>query len=48
MIYNTRNRTDNITDSQEKKTCLNAHFKCSQKPKITELNKMCQDAVQYK
>ena len=36
MIYNTRNRSNDTTESQkEKKTCVNAHFQ-----KITELNKM--------
>ena len=40
MIYNTRNRSNDITESQkEKKTCLNAHFQYSQS-KITGLNKM--------
>ena len=31
MIYNTRNRNNDITKSQkEKKTCFNAHFQYSQ------------------
>ena len=40
MIYNTRNRSNDTTESQkEKKTCFNAHFQYSQS-KITGLNKM--------
>ena len=40
MIYNTRNRSNDITESQkEKKTCFNAQFQYSQS-KVTELNKM--------
>ena len=40
MIYNTRNRSNDITESQkEKKTCFNVHFQSSQS-KITGLNKM--------
>ena len=31
MIYNTRNRSNDTTESQkEKKTCFNAHFQYSQ------------------
>ena len=31
MIYNTRNRSNDTTESQkEKNTCFNAHFRCSQ------------------
>ena len=30
MIYNARNRSDDATESQKKKTCFNAHFQCSQ------------------
>ena len=40
MIYNTRNRINDTTESQkEKKTCFNIHFLYSQS-KITVLNKM--------
>ena len=40
MIYNTRNRSDDTTESQkEKKTCFNAHFQYSQS-KIMIPNKM--------
>ena len=40
MIYNTRNRSNDTTESQkEKKPCFNAHFRYSQS-KITGLNKM--------
>ena len=41
MIYNTRNRSNNATESQKKKTCscFNAHFKSSQS-KIAGLIKM--------
>ena len=40
MIYNTRNQSDETTESQkEKKTCFNAHFQYSQS-KITRLNNM--------
>ena len=40
MIYNSRNRSNDTTESQkEKKTCFNANFKCSQS-KVTGLNKM--------
>ena len=40
MIYNTRNRSNDTTESQkEKKTCFKAHFQYSQS-KITGLNKM--------
>ena len=40
MIYNTRNRSNDTTESQkEKKTCFNAHFQYSQS-KITGLSKM--------
>ena len=40
MIYNTRNRSNDATESQkEKKNCFNAHFQYSQS-KITRLNKM--------
>ena len=40
MIYNTRNRSNGKTESQEeKKNCFNAHFQNSQS-KITGLNKM--------
>ena len=40
MIYNTRNRSNDTTESQkEKNTCFNAHFRYSQS-KITGLNKM--------
>ena len=40
MIYNTRNWSNDATESQEeKKTCYNAHFQYSQS-KITGLNKM--------
>ena len=40
MVYNTRNRSNDTTESQkEKNTCFNAHFQYSQS-KITELNKM--------
>ena len=39
MIYNIRNRSNDITESQiEKKTCFNAYFQSSQL-KITGLNK---------
>ena len=30
MIHNTRNRSNDTTESQKKKTCLNAHFQYSQ------------------
>ena len=40
MISNTRNRSNDMTESQTaKKTCFNAHFQQSQS-KITVLNKM--------
>ena len=40
MIYNTRHRSKDATESQnEKKTCFNAHFQYSQL-KITGLDKM--------
>ena len=40
MIYNTRNRSNNTTESQkEKKTCFKAHIQYSQS-KITELNRI--------
>ena len=40
MIYNTRNPSNEKTESQnEKKTCFNAHFQYIQS-KITGLNKM--------
>ena len=40
MIYNTRDWSNDTTESQkEKKTCFNANFQSSQS-KITELNKM--------
>ena len=40
MIYNTTNRSNDATESQnEKKNCFNAHFQYSQS-KITGLNKM--------
>ena len=40
MIYNTRNRSSDATESQkEKKTCFNPHFQYSQS-KIMGLNKM--------
>ena len=40
MIYNTRNRSNDATESQEEKnTCFNVHFQYSQS-KITGLNKM--------
>ena len=40
MISNTRNWSNDTTESQkEKKTCFNAHFQYSQS-KITVLNKM--------
>ena len=40
MIYNTRNRSNDRTESQkEKKACFNAHFQCDQS-KIMGLNKM--------
>ena len=40
MIYNTRNRRNDTTESQkEKKICFNAHSQYSQS-KITGLNKM--------
>ena len=40
MIYNTRNQSDETTESQkEKKTCFNGHFQYSQS-KITGLNNM--------
>ena len=40
MIYNTRNRSNDTTESQkEKKTCFNACFQYSQS-KITGINKM--------
>ena len=40
MIYNTRDRSNDTTESQkEKKTCFNDNFQYSQS-KITELNKM--------
>ena len=37
MIYNTRNRSNDITGSQKKKVCINPHFQYSQL-KITRLN----------
>ena len=54
MIYNTRNRSNDTTESQkEKKICFNAHFQYRQS-KITGLKKMlkCETktslpAVQY-
>ena len=41
MIYNTRNRSNDTTESQKEKTttCLNAHFQYIQS-KIKQLNKM--------
>ena len=40
MVYNTKTRSNDITESQkEKKTCFNAHFQFSPL-KITGLNKM--------
>ena len=40
MIHDTRNQSNDTTESQkEKKTCFNAHFQHSQS-KITEPNKM--------
>ena len=40
MVYNTRNWSNDTTESQkEEKTCVNAHFKYSQS-NITGLNKM--------
>ena len=40
MIYNNRNLSNDIAESQrEKKTCFNAHFQYSQS-KITGLSKM--------
>ena len=40
MIYNTRDWSNDTTESQkEKKTCFNDNFQYSQS-KITELNKM--------
>ena len=40
MVYNTKTRSNDTTESQkEKKTCFNAHFQFSPL-KITGLNKM--------
>ena len=40
MIYSTRNRSNETTESQrEKNTCFNAQFQCSQS-KLTKLNKI--------
>ena len=40
IIHNTRNRSNDTTESQkEKKTCFNAHFQYCQS-RITELNRM--------
>ena len=40
MIYNTRNRSNDTSESQkEKKTCFKVHFQYGQS-KITGLNKM--------
>ena len=40
MVYNTKNWSNDTTESQkEEKTCVNAHFKYSQS-NITGLNKM--------
>ena len=41
MIYNTRNRSNDTSESQkEKNTCFNAQLQYNQS-KITELSKMC-------
>ena len=40
MIYNTKNRSNDTTESQkEKKTCFNAHFQYSQS-KMTRLKRI--------
>ena len=40
MIYNTRSRSNDTTESQKKNACFNTDFQYSES-KITRLNKMC-------